>query len=258
MLLSTADINMLAWFHAFLHVVVGQSGNCTSGLSNSVDWQNEDSQYYLAVQPGSRLGYQVIIPGMQFNCHGFIQSWSALTILDYRFIVLAHHIYFQLWRPTGDGSYKRFDDDYLEFRPQEVNGAYRPMSQDPDIGFLRFTGKVGEGENRMYFQPGDVVGYFIPHFSQTNIPPLSVTFVNASSEADSASLVVDMYSIASASQLCDMSECGDMVNLHSGVVPHISVQYGKLISIVKNGEKMVTCQDWARKQNMYFSNEFHL
>ena len=84
----------------------------------------------------------------------------------------------------------------------------------------------------MYFQPGDGVGYFIPPFYQTNTPPLSVAFVNASSEADSGSLVVDMYSIASVSQLCDMSECGDTVNLHSGVVPHISVQYGKLISIV--------------------------
>ena len=217
----------------YSRTVVGQSGNCTSGFASTSDWQDEDAQFYLAVQPGSQFGYQVIIPGMQFNCHGFIRSWGALTTLDYRFIeplTLVHRMYFQLWRPTGDGTYKHVDDDYLEFNPQELSVVYRPMpNPEPNIGFFRFSGKVGQGENRMYFQPGDVVGYFAPHFDGTNKVPLSITFSNASSGVYAASLVVDMYSVSSRRQLCDMSECGDMVNLHSGVVPHISVQYGKAI-----------------------------
>ena len=47
-------------------------------------------------------------------------------------------------------------------------------------------------------------------------------------EAD-ASLVVDMCSVSSKRQPCEISECGNMVTLHSRVVPNIAVQYGKCI-----------------------------
>ena len=52
----------------------------------------------------------------------------------------------------------------------------------------------------MYFQPGDVFGYFTPSYKlNTNTYPLNVTFRNASMDDANASLVVDMYSVPSKS-----------------------------------------------------------
>ena len=218
---------------------MGQSENCASGIvSSQTDWQDEDAQgYLLIVNSSSEFGYQVLIPGMQFNCHGFIRSWSALTVLNnYRAVALihnAHHLYFQLWRPTENGVYKLIDDDHLVFEEPELRGnVYQPSLVGPesDIGFFRFTEKVGMG-NRMYFQPGDVLGYFTPSYQLNTHPsnyPLSVTFRNASMDDADPSLVVDIYSFSSKRQPCEISsECENMMTLHSRVVPNIAVQYGK-------------------------------
>ena len=79
-------------------------------------------------------------------------------------LYLAHHLYFQLWRPTEKGRYKLIDDDHLVFEePELIGNIYQPSSVHPesDIGFFHFTRKVGKG---MYFQPGDVLGYFTPSY----------------------------------------------------------------------------------------------
>ena len=214
---------------------MGQPENCASGIVSSQNWQNEDTQgYLLIVNASSEFGYQVLIPGMRFNCHGFIRNWSALTVLNnYQAVAVlhnAHHLYFQIWRPTENGLYKLIDDDYLLFEEPELRGNVHQLSSESDIGIFRFTEKVGTG-NRMYFQPGDVLGYFTPSYielnTRTNTYPLSVTFRNASMDEADASLVVDMYSVSSKRQPCEISECGNMMTLHSRVVPNIAVQYGR-------------------------------
>ena len=211
---------------------MGQSENCASGIvSSQTDWQDEDAQgYLLIVNSSSEFGYQVLIPGMRFNCHGFIRKWSALTVLNnYRAVALlylAHHLYFQLWRPTENGVYKLIDDDYLVFEEPELRGNVHQLSLESDIGIFRFNKTVEKG---MYFQPGDILGYFTPSYkSITNVYPLSVTFRNASMDEADPSLVVDMYSFSSKKQPCEISsECDNMMTLHSRVVPNIAVQYGK-------------------------------
>ena len=219
---------------ATIYAVVGQPENCASGIVSSQNWQDEEAQgYLLNMNFSSEFGYQVLIPGMRFKCHGFIRSWSALTVLNnYRAVALlylAHHIYFQLWRPTENGLYNLVDDDYLVFEEPNLRGNVHQLSSESDIGIFRFSRKVGKG---MYFQPGDVLGYFTPSYmfnTHISIYPLSVTFRNASVDEADASLVVDMYSVSSMRQPCEISECGNMVTLHSRVVPNIVVQYGKCI-----------------------------
>ena len=211
---------------------MGQSENCASGIvSSQTDWQDEDAQgYLLIVNSSSEFGYQVLIPGMRFNCHGVIRGWSALTVLNnYRAVALlylAHHLYFQLWRPTENGVYKLIDDDYLVFEEPDLRGKVHQLSLESDIGIFRFNKTVEKG---MYFQPGDILGYFTPSYkSITNVYPLSVTFRNASMDEADPSLVVDMYSFSSKKQPCEISsECDNMMPLHSRVVPKIAVQYGK-------------------------------
>ena len=211
---------------------MGQSENCASGIvSSQTDWQDEDALgYLLIVNSSSEFGYQVLIPGMRFNCHGIIRRWSALTVLNNYHnlapLYLAHHLYFQLWRPTENGVYKLIDDDYLTFEEPELNGNVHQLSSESDIGIFRFSRKLGKG---MYFQPGDVLGYFTPSYKlSTNVYPLSVTFRNANMDEADPSLVVDMYSFSSKRQPCEISsECENMMTLHSRVVPNIAVQYGK-------------------------------
>ena len=214
---------------------MGQSENCTSGIVSSQNWRDENAQgYLLIVNTSSEFGYQVLIPGMQFNCHGFIRSWSALTVLNnYRAVALlylAHHLYFQLWRPTENGPYKLIDYDYLVFEEPDLRGNVHQLPSESDIGIFNFSRKVGKG---MYFQPGDVLGYFAPSHNlntHSSTYPLSVTFRNASMDDPvDASLVVDMYSVSSKRQPCEISssECENMVTLHSRVVPNIAVHYGK-------------------------------
>ena len=212
---------------------MGQSENCASGIvSSQTDWQDEDAQrYLLIVNSSSEFGYQVLIPGMRFNCHGFIRGWSALTVLNnYQAVTrlyLAHHLYFQLWRPTENGVYKLIDDDHLVFEQPELMGNVHQLPSESDIGIFCFTKKVGKG---MYFQPGDVLGYFTPSYKLNTgtVYPLSVTFRNASMDEADPSLVVDMYSFSSKRQPCEISsECENMMTLHSRVVPNIAVQYGK-------------------------------
>ena len=163
-----------------------------------------------------------------------LNNYQATAVL-----YLAYHLYFQLWRPTEKGLYKLMDDDYLVFEAPELRGNVHQLSSESDIGVFRFTTKVGKG---MYFQPGDVLGYFTPSYKlNTNTYPLSVTFRNASMDDANASLVVDMYSVSSKKQLCEMSECRNMVTLHSRVVPNIAVQYGKQKQFLRNDLLLCIC-----------------
>ena len=234
---------------------MGQPENCASGIVSSQNWQDEDIQGYLMVNSNSEFGYQVLIPGMRFNCHGFIKSWSALTVLnDYRNLAplyLAHRLYFQLWRPTENGLYKLIDDDHLTFEQPELYGKVdRLGGPESNIGVFRFTGKMGNG---MHFQPGDILGYFTPSQLNTNTRPLSVTFRNASMNEANASLIVDMYSISSRRQLCEMSKCGNMVTLHSRVEPNIAVQYGKRLIVKTNKQSINQTNKQTNKQTKILS-----
>ena len=122
----------------YYYAVVGQTQTCTSGIVTSENWQYEDAQDYLLVaNTSSEFGYQVLIPGIRFNCHGFIQSWSALTVLNNfqatALFYLAHHLYFQLGRPTEKGRYKLIDDDHLVFEEPELIGNIYHFISSPRI-----------------------------------------------------------------------------------------------------------------------------
>ena len=206
---------------------LGHGSGCVTGRSSPAEFQTDGVEYLLPQAPA--LGYQAIVPGMRFNCHGYVTDWSALFALDTRFasttsVILTHHMYFQLWRPVvteRESRYERVDDDYIQLssNAQELTDIERPA--DLNIGFLRIQARVGETESRMYFRPGDVVGFFMPNF--TSIAPLGVTFRRATTNNAS----VDMYSYRSNSQLCEVSECGRNVTVHSPVLPQISVNYGE-------------------------------
>ena len=211
--------------------------DCTSGFSDPADFQTEGAQY-LPVEPGStRDGFQVIIPEMRFNCHGYITNWTALTVAKPTFKSLTHQLHFQIWRRIGEGRYQRIDDERI--RVPNVDGG---MEDEGNV-FFQFENKAEEGNNRMYFQPGDILGYYI----KTSVPTvqlLSIVFRNAT-PSDDPSVVVDMYSYHISAdgeqQLCEISTCGENITRYPNVVPQISVNFGKTCNISTTALRMLQC-----------------
>ena len=222
---SSVLIESISLFQAHSNLAgQGRGDGCVTDCSSSTEFQKGDVEYLLPEG-----GYQAIIPGMEFTCYGYITSWRALAVLDERFSILTHSIYFQVWRPVSETerTYRRVDDDYLLFSPssEELNNLDTETLPESDIAFLTFEAKRGETDRRMYFQPGDIVGFFIPNFA-SSVAPLGITFRNAS-HTTPPDAAVDMYSYTSGQQLCDLSECGQNVTVYRSILPQISVNYGK-------------------------------
>ena len=214
---------------------VAQS-ECTSGFSPVGNVQiTENSLQYLRPETANGYGTQVIVPQMKFNCHGVITGWSALTVIpavDPVFLQnFRHGIEFQVWRPKSedDGGYTLVGSNLLSFTGLEVEVGPTPMDlNNATTGYFRFDfnkGGVNE-ENRVSFQPGDVVGWFTVAAFRTITPPLSVVFRNATS-SDDPSLIVDMHSSLALNTPCETSTCEEAVNHHFSVIPYVSVNYCK-------------------------------
>lgn len=88
-------------------------------------------------------------------------------------------------------------------------------------------------ENRIHFQPGDVVGFFIAPFHSSSLAPLGIAFTNATFSNESSD-VVDMYDYSTSehTQLCEISECAQMATTIYAVVPQIFVNFGELTYMI--------------------------
>ena len=210
--------------HTIFLTASGQTDTCIAGQSKQANFQKKGLQHVV----GSSFGRQVIIPGIKFICYGYITNWSAIAVVDKRFLALSHVIHFQTWRRVGKTRYHRVGNDYLLFPPNELNNIVTSTT-DSNIGYFEFQQKMGEGENRIYFQPGDVVGFFIAPVGASSLAPLGIAFINATF-SDNTSDVVDMYdySISEHAQLCEVSECAQTVTKHDAVIPQIFVNFGEL------------------------------
>ena len=86
------------------------------------------------------------------------------------------------------GLYKLVDDDHLVLEEPELRGNVHQLSPESDIGVFRFTRKIGKV---MYFQPGDVLGYFTPSYKlNTNIYPI---FANSHAKSCKLAMRVQLY-----------------------------------------------------------------
>lgn len=102
---------------------------------------------------------------------------------------------------------------------------------EENIGFFQFENKERDDGNRIFFQPGDVLGYAV-RGDGGSIAPLSIVFRSASA-GDDDSMVVDMFSYAYAYSsdayrpFCEASICAETVVSHRDVVPQIAVNFGE-------------------------------
>ena len=172
---------------------------------------------------------EVLVPQMQFNCHGFITRWHAQLVNDVSFS-LGHIIFFHVWRPSNnsDGRFSIVGSNIFDTEPQNSNT--RLPTVNSTVGYFSFSKTPAESDftnNRIYFQPGDILGWL---FSSSSFngrhPPLGIVFRTATNQ-DSPDAQADMIVRHTNSELCDASDCaGDVQHLQS-VVPYVSVEYGK-------------------------------
>lgn len=185
-------------------------------------------------------GYLVIVPQMRFNCHGYITGWSALTRFastDIAIQYLKHDITFQLWRPRAGSNSAVYDfvgSHHLGF----IGNTLRHGTTVVDgTQFFNFTSAQPQSssQSRLYFQPGDVVGWYIHTLVQSIDIPLTVVYKDTSrSSVDSSLQPVDMYStvidnaLAHSQPPCELSLHGSRTTRMSSVIPYVNVDYGKL------------------------------
>ena len=190
---------------------------------------------YLVPNNTFSVGYLVIVPGMRFNCNGTIIGWSALTPLtssEAAIDHLFHDITFQLWRPSAE------DSGIYTFVGSQIVGFFAQSLRENLVivngtQYLNFTSAPSSGD-RLTFQPGDVVGWYIHRVVTSVEVPLTVVYRSSSSTDDPSLLPVDMYvkvindtEKAATPPPCEVSLCSDQLTLIPAVIPYVTVEYGK-------------------------------
>ena len=132
-----------------------------------------------------------------------------------------------MWRPTGDRTYKLVGSEKLSFSEQELRaGVLTGQHYDSDLRYFYFAGKSSRGaqQSPIHFQPGDLIGCYIPPLYRTPTPSLSVVYTGANHSDTSGDMLV---TYTSSPNSCQVVDCGDSVDRTVGVVPQINVGYGK-------------------------------
>ena len=215
--------NECCWVCACDCFVAGVSAECVDGLGSGDSFSLEGADHL----PYNRnTGYQVILPGLRFNCNGSITSWSALVVSEnFTFSQSNFQVTFQVWRPTGSGRYNLVG--YDEIHPHAItlrsNTTPYPHPHNKTLVYINLTSS--EDKRSLYFQSGDIVGFYISILGITR--PFYVTYRNATA-SDSEDSVLDMYYIITSreKQLCQMSECSDRTKVIPSVIPNIYFIYG--------------------------------
>ena len=199
-----------------------------------------ENVHYLVPNNTHKFGHLVLVPEMRFNCHGYITGWSALVQLDSNddaITYLHHDITFQLWRPSSR------DSDVFSFVGSQTialvgDSIRRGLVVVNGIQYLNFTSATHDPGERLVFQPGDVIGWYIHTLVQSIQHPLSVVYRGLSTSSgttDSKLRPIDMYTktIADTSKAdtmppCQVSLCSDELTLIPSVIPYVTVDIGRL------------------------------
>ena len=178
------------------------------------------------------IGYLVIVPQLRFDCHGYITRWHALTWLnsgESAIDTLYHDITFQLWRPnaTDDRLYSFVGSNTFRFI-----GANLRAGLSEDRQYFNLTGSPTNNE-RLFFQPGDVIGWYIHTALQATDRPLTIVYRQVTS-SDPGLQTFDMYSrvitdttYASTPPPCDLAICSSQNTLIPSIIPYVTVEFGR-------------------------------
>ena len=194
-------------------------------LNETIDYQMPNGTEYI--------GYLVIAPQLKFNCYGTITSWHALTNFNTQLSALDflhHDLTFQLWRPSAEDSrvYHFVGSNVAVFLGNEIRNGLTILSDENKFFNLTATPPTSE---RLQFQPGDVIGWYIHTALQTIERPLTIVYRHSSNGENA----VDLFSKeitdsdkAATRPPCNVALCGSQTTPIPSVIPYITVEYGKL------------------------------
>ena len=187
-----------------LYSLLFHTGSCTNPLQETL-LSNDDMTYF----PHSEV--QILMLDVQFNCTGSISK------LDGMFHVTglgAHLIAFQIWRPTANNTYEQVSSQYI--RDTELNDhPYIPNIQNFSI------------EPNMYFQRGDIIGFYIPSTDSVR-DPISLVYTNGTSDGNEGRL----YYINSAFSPCKVVMCEETQSILKGVQLQMRMELQQSQSVI--------------------------
>ncbi len=159
---------------------------------------------------------QFIAPGMKFNCHGQITEWTALVTLVDPFFT--YQFTLQVWRPSSevDGKFELIGSNLINPRLRESDG-----NRDFNLTFFLLTSQISE-DNRIRFQPNDVLGWYIPTREGIN-PGFGVAVHSNGSSPQLLSKIV-------SGAPCELYTCDEEVQFRT-FLPLITLQYGEEIFV---------------------------
>ena len=232
---------------AAVHVLVCFVAMVSADTSNSVGieeagFSDSGARFFDVYDTNRETGYQVLLPDLKFDCHGYISNWSALTVLDSRVIaIVTSFTELQLWRPTVDDPdvYTLVDSKTNMFPGPPSNPRNQPDDASSPVKLYTFEEFAGSNDTRLYFQPSDIVGLFLHSFEDLRMP-LGVTFRNATALEASApnGRVSRLYVVpfqkstplctsSACKPLCGVSKCDNSTKIYDAVVPQLKINYGR-------------------------------
>ena len=187
-------------------------------------------------------GYQVLLPGMKFNCYGNLTSWSALTVFNNDGVIknALGQMTFQVWRPTGSGRYKLIGFDNIIVLIEDLLPFPGTEHEDKRLAYHyllnatepRDSNSDYEKNKPLYFKPDDIIGLNIRSFRITVNKQLYMTY-RSPTASDPDHLVMDMYfnSTDGGNSPCGINTCSDGMEKIESVIPNIFFTYGTYILV---------------------------
>ena len=208
---------------------------CSSTFPNMEQFLLRENVEYLVPNGTKSTGYLVIVPQMRFDCHGYITNWHARSKLDSgegAINNLFHDITFQLWRPNAedDRLYTFVGSNVAQFIGENLRAGLT-VTED-GTQFFNLT-SAPPNEEKLFFKPGDVIGWYIHTEMQSTERALTIVFRHPTSgdpglrTFDMYSTVIDDINRANTPPPCDTALCSSQTTLISSVIPYVTVEYGK-------------------------------
>ena len=185
---------------------------------------------YLLSNDSSPRGIQVIVPQMAFGCPGRIMAWSGHTLVLTKpnFVdVLTHHVAMQVWRPSPEtpGKYTLVGSNRLTFADSELRNGITNIAGVTETAFFSFTNKTVLEEDQIYFQAGDVVGWYVYPQAMSIDVPLSPLY-RAPLRSDTVASVVELVAERESPEACTLCNTSRHESIND-MVPLISVSFSK-------------------------------
>lgn len=175
-------------------------------------------------------GIVVIVPDMRFNCHGSIYGWSGVVSVNSKSFKSPGQVslHFQVWRPLPDinNTFDLVGSDLLVFDSLDLSEdaalpgvGYDTTNTSYHVFFEKEVNSSGGNDSWITFQPGDVVGYYLPYSS---LQTLGLLFRNTTSTFKDSE-PVRIYSVDL--DVCEVFGCAKTPTLVSSVLPLLYPHY---------------------------------